>query len=205
MLLSRASLTLRRSAALRLAARPPPLATFARCSSHASSADDKPQDAESQEEIDRVALQLSRLLRVLAVGWLGFKVYEIFEGGNTYLIAPSLTLVRSKNADNRESGIWRVKHWHSSDAALAVVVDQGGIEALLAALPSAQPASRVTILELLGRMAPNADARTRMLANDAASRATAGCGGLADAAAAERCLSLASSLRQALLEPASPS
>ena len=79
----------------------------------------------------------------------------------TYLIAPSLTLVRSKNPDNREVGVGRVSRWHSSGNALAEVVAQGGAEALLAALPTAVPASRVLILELLVKMAGRY-ARTRV-------------------------------------------
>ena len=171
------------SASRRLAARRPPALLSCRRSAFVGL--DKPTDAASQEEVDHVALQLSRLLRALAIGWLGWKLYEIIvEGGNTYLIAPSLTLVRSRHADNRESGIWRVNNWHSSGAhracnplpscsplallasntvstpvhvaapALEVVLEQGGAEALLSALPSAQPATRSTIIELLTRMAP---------------------------------------------------
>ena len=34
---------------------------------------EKPSDGASQEEVDRTALQLSRLLRVLAAGWLGYE------------------------------------------------------------------------------------------------------------------------------------
>ena len=103
------------SATRRLAARRPPALLSCRRSAFVGL--DKPTDAASQEEVDHVALQLSRLLRALAIGWLGWKLYEIIvEGGNTYLIAPSLTLVRSRHADNRESGIWRVNNWHSSGA-----------------------------------------------------------------------------------------
>ena len=103
------------SASRRLAARRPPALLSCRRSAFVGL--DKPTDAASQEEVDHVALQLSRLLRALAIGWLGWKLYEIIgEGGNTYLIAPSLTLVRSRHADNRESGIWRVNNWHSSGA-----------------------------------------------------------------------------------------
>ena len=43
---------------------------------------------------------------------------------------------------------------HVAAAALEVVLEQGGAEALLSALPSAQPATRSTIIELLIRMAP---------------------------------------------------
>ena len=101
------------SSSRRLAARRPP--ALLSCRRGVFVGLDKPTDAASQEEVDHVALQLSRLLRALAIGWLGWKLYEILcEGGNTYLIAPSLTLVRSRHADNRESGIWRVNNWHSS-------------------------------------------------------------------------------------------
>ena len=43
---------------------------------------------------------------------------------------------------------------HVAAPALEVVLEQGGAEALLSALPSAQPATRSTIIELLTRMAP---------------------------------------------------
>ena len=160
---------------------------------------------ESQEEVDRVALQLSRLLRVLAIGWLGTKLWEIYEGSNTYLIAPSLTLVRSRQQENRESGVWRVNAWHSSETALEVVVSQGGAELLLAALPTAQPKTRGTILELLTKAVPIGDARTRLIASNAAERAAAGCAALSaiDAAEADRCQSLAAGLKRALEEETS--
>ena len=100
-------------------------------------------------------------------------------------------LVRSKKAANRETGIWRVHHWHSGAAALPEVVAQGGAEALLAALPSAQPETRLTVLELLIRMVPVGNARTRLIANDAVSHAGA-------AAAAMRCDTLVAKLAAAL-------
>lgn len=124
----------------------------------------------------------------------------------TYLIAPSLQLVRSQSPANREVGVGRVDRWHSSDSVLPEVVAQGGAESLLAALPAAQPATRNTILELLVRMAPVGDARTRLLANDAAVRATSSCSaadGRASpeaAAAVERCHVLAAALGKALHE-----
>lgn len=121
---------------------------------------------------------------------------------DTYLVAPSLTLVRSRDASNREVGIGRVSSWHSSDAVLPEVVAQGGAEALLAALPSAQPTTRVTILELLLRMAPLGDARARLAANDAAVRATEACtavrGAGGEAQIVARCHALAADLRQSL-------
>ena len=79
------------------------------------------------------------------------------------------------------------------------VIEQGAIEALLAALPTAQPATRGTILEMLLRMAPRDDARSRLLGSDAPARAAAGCATLRAGAEAERCQTLASELRQALL------
>ena len=48
--------------------------------------------------------------------WRKEALYEIMDGGNTYLIAPSLVLLRSRNPDNRESGVWRLQNWHSSGA-----------------------------------------------------------------------------------------
>jgi hypothetical protein len=101
---------------LTAARRPLPLRTVIATKRFVFVGADKPSDGESQEEVDRVALQLSRLLRVLSIGWLGSKLYEILVGSNTYLIAPSLTLVRSRHPDTRESGIWRISNWHSSGA-----------------------------------------------------------------------------------------
>jgi hypothetical protein len=122
---------------------------------------------------------------------------------DTYLISPSLVLVRSKKAANRETGIWRVHHWHSGAAALPEVVAQGGAEALLATLPSAQPETRLTVLELLIRMVPLGNARASLIANEAVSHATASCtslrsGGGAAAAAATRCDTLVADLAAAL-------
>jgi len=113
---------------------------------------DKPVDADSDEEVDRVALNMSRLIRLLSVCWLGSKLYEILQGGDTWLVAPSLTLVRSKQPENRESGIWRLANWHSN--VLEAVVDQGGIEALIEALPTAKAETRSTIIELLTNSVP---------------------------------------------------
>ena len=82
------------------------------------------------------------------------------------------------------------------------VVAQGGAEALLAALPSAQPETRLTVLELLIRMVPVGNARTRLIANDAVSHATASCTSLRSdtgaAAAAMRCDTLVAKLAAAL-------
>ena len=118
------------------------------------------------------------------------------------MIAPSLTLVRSKVASTRETGVSRVSRWHSSDAALPTVVAQGGAEALLAALPSAQPETRVTILELLLRMVPLADAQARLISNDAATVAAQSCTSdmpPADGAVAtQRCRTLADELARSL-------
>ena len=121
----------------------------------------------------------------------------------TYLVGPSLTLVRSKNRENREVGIDRVNRWHSSDYALPEVVAQGGAEALLSALPAAQPASRLTILELLVRMAPMGDAKARLARTNAASHATASCTAEAfgaDRHSFDRCHTLANELGRALSE-----
>ena len=109
-------------------------------------------------------------------------------------------LVRSKHAETRETGVGRVNRWHSGDAALPTVVAQGGGEALLATLPTAQPETRVTVLELLVRMAPVADARGRLVANDAAARAAASCATLggADPAVVGRCEAQAAALAEAL-------
>lgn len=130
----------------------------------ATSADKPPIHPDSDEDIERTALQMSRLIRVLSVSWLGWKLYEILEGGNTWLVAPSLTLVRSRSIENRESGVWRVATWHCNGTALEAVVDQGGIEALLTALPSAKPATRGTIVELLMNSIPHS-ARTHAASN----------------------------------------
>ena len=119
----------------------------------------------------------------------------------SYLVAPSLTLVRSRDPGNRETGIGRVSSWHSSDAVLPTLVAQGGSEALLSALPEAQPATRLTILELLVRMAPIGDAQARLASRDAASHAAASCTEAAfgtDTAAMERCQILAAALGQVL-------
>jgi hypothetical protein len=111
-------------------------------------------------------------------------------------------LVRSKKAANRETGIWRVHHWHSGAAALPEVVAQGGAEALLATLPSAQPETRLTVLELLIRMVPLGNARARLIANEAVSHATASCtslrSGAGAAAIATRCDTLVADLAAAL-------
>ena len=79
-------------------------------------------------------------------------------------------------------------------------MSQGGAEALLDALPTAQPTTCGTILELLTRMAPLGDARARLVSSGAADRADASCAALrgSHAAEAQRCQALAASLRQAL-------
>ena len=117
------------------------------------------------------------------------------------MISPSLVLVRSKHAETREVGVGRVHRWHSGEAALPEVVAQGGAEALLATLPSAQPETRLTVLDLLVRMAPVGDARARLIANDAATRASASCAALevrGDASMVGRCETLAAALAAAL-------
>ena len=116
-------------------------------------------------------------------------------------MAGSLTLVRSRNPGTRETGIDRINRWHSSASVLPEVVEQGGAEALLSALPSAQPATRLTILELLVRMAPVGNAKVRLTSMQAASHAAASCTSTAfghDANGIERCESLAAALGQAL-------
>ena len=88
-----------------------------------------------------------------------------------------------------------MSRWHSSDAALPAVVAQGGAEALLAALPNAQPETRVTILELLLRMVPVADGQARLVAHEAATVAAQSCtsegSASMDAPATQRCRMLA--------------
>lgn len=82
------------------------------------------------------------------------------------------------------------------------VVAQGGAEALLATLPSAQPETRLTVLELLIRMVPLGNARARLIANEAVSHATASCtslrSGAGAAAVATRCDTLVADLAAAL-------
>ena len=118
---------------------------------------------------------------------------------DTYLIAPSLNLLRSRKAANRESGIWRLNNWHYHESVLPEVVAQGGVEALLDALPGAVPETRITILELLVRLAPVGDARDRLLAKDAASRVRRDCSVPSGAAVIDgQCGVLAERLAQAL-------
>lgn len=192
-------------------------------------------DGESKEEVDRAALQMSRLIRVLAIGWLGSKVYEIMTDGNTYIVAPTITLIRSRNPDNRESGIWRLLNWHKTgvhacaghtrprhrnfacaltrdgcvracvaDGALAVAVEQGGVEAVVEALPTALPASRVAIVELLVRIAGLGQGRPRLVATNAADHAASACATIADAAEAQRCQTAVVSLQEALRSAPGP-
>jgi hypothetical protein len=109
--------------------------------------------------------------------------------------------VRSRDPANREVGIGRVHQWHSSETVLPEVVRQGGTEALLAAIPAARPETRLTILDLLVRMAPIGDARERMIAHDASARVAAGCSVPSmesDAGMINRCHALAASLQEAL-------
>lgn len=213
-------------------------------SSHAdkrSGVEEKTGDA-THEEVNETGILMTRWLKALVTGWLGYKFFTIMQGsGNvplrigiifptrllsasapwllpsnhksaavfsesrwctdTYLIAPTLNLVRSRHPSTREDGIGRLVSWHGGDSVLPVVIEQGGAEAVLAALPTATAASRITILELLLRMVPLADARQRMLSNNAAVRAKAACASLGpdDAAAAERCSGLADALEKALL------
>ena len=128
----------------------------------------------------------------------------------TYLIAPSLQLVRAKHKDNRESGIWRVYNWHSHEKVLPVVVDQGGAEMLLTALPTATTTSKLQVLELLNKMVPINNGKSRLLRKNAAEKAAASCAIIegsreADAAAsAERCRELCASLGEALLRAEDP-
>ena len=77
-------------------------------------------------------------------------------------------------------------------------MEQGGVEALLEALPTAQPATRSTIIELLRLAVPAGDARARLVDQDAVGQAAAACARLGDAAEAERCRGRATSLREAL-------
>jgi hypothetical protein len=121
---------------------------------------------------------------------------------DNYFVGPSLTLLRSKAQSNREVGVDRINRWHSSDALLPELVAQGAAESLLVAMPTAQPSTRITILELLIRMAPVGNARERLVANDAATRSLGGCSDMAalgsDAATVERCHTLATALGAAL-------
>ena len=95
-----------------------------------------------------------------------------------------------------------MSRWHSSDAALPAVVAQGGAEALLAALPNAQPETRVTILELLLRMVPVADGQARLVAHEAATVAAQSCtsegSASMDPPATQRCRMLADELARSL-------
>ena len=139
----------------------------------------------------------------------------------TYLIAPTLKLVNSRQPSTREDGLYRLINWHGSDATLPAIVERDGVEALLNALPHVKAASRVIILEMLQRMVPLEDARARMLSQNAAERAATACAALErshaggsgllvggpspDPAAAKRCDELAAALAQALqaTQPAS--
>lgn len=132
----------------------------------------------------------------------------------TYLIAPSLKLLNSKQPSTREDGLYRIINWHGSDATLPAIVERDGVEALLNALPHVKAASRVAIIEMLQRMVPLGDAKARMLSQNAAERAATACAALdrthtggasllvggpsPDPAAAERCDKLAAALAQAL-------
>lgn len=162
----------------------------------------------TQAEVDETAKQMSYILRVLAVSWLSYKLYEVYLGSNTYLVAPSVQLVRSKKYDYRETGISRISSWHSSETALPAVVASGGVEALLDALPSAAPQTRGTVVDLLVRMAAVEGGRDRLLAANAATRAAAACEALAGGGAppetAARCHSLTAALAEALLQQDSP-
>ena len=123
---------------------------------------------------------------------------------DTYFISPNLVLVRSKDAGNREVGISRVSRWHTSDGALAEVIRQGGAEALLRALPGAQPESRVAVLEVLTKAASLSEGRACLIANKAAARASAGCASIGEGAPADvstRCQELAGTLAEALRAP----
>lgn len=176
----------------------------------------------TEEEISETQQQVGRVLKTLAVGWLSYGLYKVMSGSSacastlphlhrsdhcnlactdTYFISPSLVLVRSKAASNREIGIGRIVRWHSSEAVLPEVVAQGGVEALLNTLPTAQPDTRATVLDLLLLMAPIADARDRLVANDAVSRASASCAAIDDlqsALAKQRCEANTTALAVAL-------
>lgn len=124
---------------------------------------------------------------------------------DTYLIAPSLQLVRAKHKDNRESGIWRVYNWHSHEKVLPVVVHQGGAELLLTALPTATTASKLQVLELLNKIVSVGDGKSRLLSSNAAEKAAASCASIGKSreagasASAERCRELCASLAEAML------
>ena len=121
---------------------------------------------------------------------------------DTYFIAPSLTLLRSRNPESREVGVGRLNRWHYNESVQPEIVAQGGVEALLAALTGANPETRLTILEVLLRLAPASNARERLLANDGERRVRAACSGLASSDL-ERCTALAGHLCEVLNSPKS--
>lgn len=114
------------------------------------------------------------------------------------MIAPSLTLLRSKRADNRESGIYRLCHWHTHESVLPEIVQQGGAEALVAALPGAAPKTRLTILDFLIRLAPVSDTRQRLSQYNCAELAREACSVSITGSDAEQCHALAERLSHAL-------
>ncbi len=187
---------------LRLAARQPSMAR--RALARAASSSQGPSSAGAEGETSSSSDEQQRLATVIkgvAGAWLAYKLLEMLTGSEKALVAPNLTLLRSHNAGNRESGIWRISNWHRSEGAMREVVAQDGVEALLAALPTAEPASRVAVVELLVRAAAVDDGRERLLRGGAEHAVVASCAQMPAGGQAARCAELAQAL-SATLQPA---
>ena len=112
------------------------------------------------------------------------------------MIAPSLTLLRSK-ADNRKRHLPLMPLAHAR-SVLPEIVQQGGAEALVAALPGAAPKTRLTILDFLIRLAPVSDTRQRLSQYNCAELAREACSVSITGSDAEQCHALAERLSHAL-------
>ena len=92
------------------------------------------------------------VVKAAAGAWLSYKLLTTLAGGDTLLIQPNLTLLRSAEPANRDAGIGRIHWWHRSPAALGEVVTHGGAEALVASLDLGACSADATLqsVELLG-------------------------------------------------------